>query len=507
MKRIFNYLLVIVLMFIVMPRVYAVEITTDNTKQGTTDTNSYLVTNKGKITINGTADEMKAYKIVDYYYNQTSDSLSYEFTSEFKTFLATTDDYKTLTVEQYKNLTSGNTFNYSTQTTSSLDELVSQYATYIGKNSVSSENLTTNDPNPGTTKPWAEGNLDVGAYLVLPNNTSNVYAVMVGNIDLIKDNSEWKVEEAIINAKVSQSYFDIVVGKKGDSTGGYAKIGETIPVTITVNVPKFPTNAIDKKFHLSHTILGDSFDPVSTEDIIIKDGENTLTISNDGSANEAKSIMNSNNDIVGSVGFSEVDPNEKTFEFDTNKITSDTITISYETKLTNKAVIGTAGNSTQTYMCTSSPYSDTQPSTCSSSVIRSVYTYGIKILTKEAPDNKLIGAQYKVYRDENLTDEIGESVPDDEGFSIVSVDVPGIYYVKQISPPNGFKLFNDVLDVNVDGSAEGYTSVMVVNERNGILPVTGGPGTILMFVAGILVIIGAIAYYKIYTKKKAKQAV
>ena len=55
MKKISKIILSIVLLFALSINAKAVTITTDNTKQGTTDTGSYLVTNEGSITINNTA--------------------------------------------------------------------------------------------------------------------------------------------------------------------------------------------------------------------------------------------------------------------------------------------------------------------------------------------------------------------------------------------------------------------------------------------------------------------
>ena len=87
MKKISKIILTIVLLFTFSLNVKAVTITTDNTKQGTVDTNSYLVTNKGDITINNIeSDTFKGYKIIDFYYNSTTDTLSYEFTSNFKIY-------------------------------------------------------------------------------------------------------------------------------------------------------------------------------------------------------------------------------------------------------------------------------------------------------------------------------------------------------------------------------------------------------------------------------------
>ena len=60
MKKIFKYLLVLVVMFIFTPRIYAVEITTNSNRPGTTDPNSYQVYNEGNITVLPSANDDSA---------------------------------------------------------------------------------------------------------------------------------------------------------------------------------------------------------------------------------------------------------------------------------------------------------------------------------------------------------------------------------------------------------------------------------------------------------------
>ena len=251
MKKITRIILTVVLLFTFSLNVKAVTITTDNTKQGTTDTGSYLVTNTGTITINNVEnDTFKGYKILDFYYNSSTDSITQEFTSEFKTFLATTTDYKNLTVEQYKNLTSGDTYNYSTQTNSTLDTLVSQYATYIASNNINGTALTTTPPPDAMTRGYATGTFPVGAYLVLPVNTPKVYAVMVGNIELQAENNSWNIQNAMINAKVSSTSITktVVSGGTLKNNKYYIKTTDIITNRLTVTVPTFPTNATNHDF-------------------------------------------------------------------------------------------------------------------------------------------------------------------------------------------------------------------------------------------------------------------
>ena len=129
----------------------------------TVDTSSNLITNTGTITISNAKknDTLKAYKILDAFYNSTTNVVTYDFTSDFKKFMTQSTNYKSLTTAKYFQLTSGDITSGSTQTSSTLDKLVSEYATYISNNSVTGITL---DNDAGIVS----GTVPVGAYLIFP---------------------------------------------------------------------------------------------------------------------------------------------------------------------------------------------------------------------------------------------------------------------------------------------------------------------------------------------------
>lgn len=162
------------------PEVWPTFITT-SAVTGTVDKDSYYVTNTGTIKVTNAkiGDDFKAYKILDAFYNWSSGVATYEFTSDFKTFLSTDTTYKNLTIDDYYDLTSGDITSGSTQTNSTLDKLMSLYASYISQNSsVTGESLTN-------TNGTVTGTVGVGAYLIFPVTTNYVYSVMVGNVELV----------------------------------------------------------------------------------------------------------------------------------------------------------------------------------------------------------------------------------------------------------------------------------------------------------------------------------
>lgn len=157
--------LLIATIFCLTLNVKAISITTDSTQQGTVDTNSYLVTNTGTLTVTNVDDSLLAYKILDTFYNADSNTITYEFTSNFKIFLGQNTTYKNLTVDEYYKLTSGDITSGSTTTTSALDKLMSSYATYI-RNNLAQNGISLNKTNTTASK-----KLSAGSYLVLKNNS------------------------------------------------------------------------------------------------------------------------------------------------------------------------------------------------------------------------------------------------------------------------------------------------------------------------------------------------
>ena len=141
-KRILS-LLVAIFTFGLVLNVDAVSITTLPTK-GTVDTNSNIVADDAALMVTNApaSDTLAAYKILDTFYNASTNVITYEFTSNFKAFLASSSTYKNLTVDEYYNLTSGDITSGSTRTSSTLDRLASAYASYVKTNSVIGADLT-----------------------------------------------------------------------------------------------------------------------------------------------------------------------------------------------------------------------------------------------------------------------------------------------------------------------------------------------------------------------------
>ncbi len=468
------------------------------TTKGTTDTNSYIVTDEAALMVTGanSSDTLAAYKVLDVFYNASSNVVTYEFTSTFKTFLASNSTYKNLTVDEYSKLTSGSITSGSTRTTSTLDTLVSKFANYVKNNSVAGIDLTYSSTEGAT------GNLvAAGSYLILPKTTSKIYAVMVGNVVPKANNNTWSLDDYTIVAKMSDYSFTKYVGSIGHYDGTY-NIGTEFSYFLVGGVPQYPTNATNKVYTMKDTI-GAGLDFLDISKFSIKDGDTALLTKSDGT------VANSSGNTVATITIS---GKNLTITFNLDYVTSDKVTVQYKAKLNSSAILGDTGNlNSATLTYSNDPYgTGTATSSVSST---SVFTYGIEVYVYDNSDKSkvLSGVKFEVYSDSTLTKKVGELTTDSTGKGYLPGTASGTYYLKQVSTASGYSLTKDVISLKVketgstEGTKSGYYKVDVAAFEAGVLPFTGGTGTILYTFIGMITIVSAVLLFVLYAKKKKQE--
>lgn len=497
MKKKIIGLLVTIFTFGLVLNVDAAAITTGSTK-GTVDTNSYIVTNDAALMVTNApaSDTLAAYKILDIFYNASTNVITYEFTSNFKAFLASSSTYKNLTVDEYYKLTSGDITSGSTRTSSTLDKLASAYASYVKTNSVIGTDLTY-DAGEGATGTV----LPAGAYLVLPKVTNSVYAVMVGNIIPTANGNDWTINDATIVAKVANASVTKSVGSIGHTEGNYG-VGKEFSYFLVGGVPQYPTNATNKVYTMKD-IIGAGLDFSAISSFVVKDGETSLLVKSDGT------VVNAAGNTVATITIS---GKNLTIAFNVDYVTSTTVTVEYKAKLNNSAVLGDTGNlNSATLTYSNDPYGT---GTVTSNVTQaSVFTYGVEVLIYANGDKSkvLSGVKFEVYSDASLTNKLGEITTDTTGRGRLSGLAEGTYYLKQVSTASGYTLPKDAVTVKVNlegstpGTVEGYYEAEVAAFEAGTLPFTGGPGTILYTVIGMITVVSAILLFVLYARKKKQE--
>ena len=212
-----------------------------------------------------------------------------------------------------------------------------------------------------------------------------------------------------------------------------------------------------------------------------------------------------------------------------------TITVTYTAHLNENAYVNTAGGPTDNNNSVFLQYSNNPINTSVGQTPESkvcVYTYQLnntKYHDEDKPGNELEGAGFRLYSDEACNNEIklkknndgtyspyfgtdagDEMFSDEHGqFNVKGLDA-GTYYLKEITPPDGYSACkvipvtikadhsrND--QVNLEGS--NLTNDIVNIKAGGItLPSTGGIGTTLFYVVGGGLMVAAIVL--LVTKKR-----
>jgi len=219
-------------------------------------------------------DDFIVFKILDVYKNDITNEINYRYTDKFYAFLEaggnTSKDYSYLTEEEYFKLTSGDITSGSTQTSSTLDILVSDYTAYVVKNDTKFDGKMIVNGNTASLT------TDTGSYLIVSLSLDRVYAVMVGNLDYKEENGKWVKQNETIVAKASDTSIKTSIGKIGQKEASFS-IGEEYTYFIEITAPVYPTNAENKQIGVLWGLSkGITFSEVDT--LTIMDGERQLKV-------------------------------------------------------------------------------------------------------------------------------------------------------------------------------------------------------------------------------------
>lgn len=516
-------MVMIAIVFCLTLDVKAIDITTDSTKRGTVDKNSYLVTNTGTITVTNlpqpvqireTGTDLIAVKIIDVFYNSNSNEVTYEFTSDFQKFLSGNSTYKNLTVEDYFKLTSGDITSGSPITSSTLDQLVNKY--YISHSDI---HCTINSGECSFT------DLPAGAYKVGPYNLfDRAFATMVGNIVPIASDNTWTIQGTTIVAKTAEPItFNAYIGKVGNKVGTFTK-NSNLKLIFTVDYTNYPKNLNENAdFGISFSggpstgrLFGMKRSDVTCDNVAfcatlkVMDGPEVLKIDAPTVDNYNVDVYNSSNESVGTFNYQ-----MKLLILNLNNLANKKITIEYT--LTNKEQIERLGSDYRNFFSDTSKGNEydfylSTNSTNSGTYLNSsitLYSYDLKVLAHEK-DNKsktLSGITFDVYSDEAMTKKVDTITTGSDGTIISEYIGEGTFYLKQTKTSSGYTIVKPFsITINSTNTEPfGTYEVEVPIAKAGLLPVTGGIGTIIYTAIGLSVIIGAATVYTIYRKKNKVQ--
>ena len=465
---------------------------------------------KGSITVTNVTDNATAtaYKIMnvkyDYDANQPADP-EYFWADEVKDFIK--NNYP-----QYINAdNSVNEENY-TQLNTSADNAKSFFADLAANVKNGTIVLTGSANGAGNT---TISNLEIGTYLVLIEGGVKIYQPIAVNV-IPKYNDatgNWEIDnQTITDTKSTLPEITKAVDVKNIT------INTKATYTIDATIPSYPANATANSFVVS--------DKLPTG----------LTYNGDikvyGMTGDVPSELTANTHYTLTTGSADVD---YTISFKYDQIKTYTkVRIVYSATANKGIVLGVTGNTNTAYLnYNNSPYNTS--SWTEKTANAKIYSFGFDItkVAKEDNNTTLSGAEFELrdtadgaayslvktadgkYRVADATDvdTVTTVAVDTNGNLIIDGLKAGKYYLKETKAPAGgyrvpSKAFEiEIKDDNNDGkedvSGTAYAEVKIENSKGFELPSTGGMGTIMFTVGGIVLIALGFGLLLVIRKRRA----
>lgn len=377
------------------------------------------------------------------------------------------------------------------------------------------QSQTTADGTGETRKGEATfSNLELGYYLVVETKTPSKYVaskpffVSIPETVTTADGSTWNYNVSVSPKNQGIPDTDKVPDKK--------TVGVGDEVTYTITGPTVPN--YDEAYNET-TLKYEITDTLSTGLTFAKDKADLKVYTTD-------------------VNSPLVEDRDYTFEYDStaNKITislilskirdlkGEAIHVKYTVTVNENAVVGSDGTINKAEV----EYTNNPDGTTDGSKKEvKVYSFKIKINKKKDNGSPLKGATFGLYRDAACVDKIAEATSSDDGvinFGDASKLAAGTYYLKELQAPSGYSALTSVVKVVISTATpndnttydfkysmnegeennvgeDGVISLDITNNKGFNLPATGGMGTYLFTIGGLVIMAGA-ALLLIASKKR-----
>lgn len=391
--------------------------------------------------------------------------------------------------------------------------------------------------------------LTMGVYLVTATGGTAVYRPTVAMITPEESNGSWTITEnaqvGLKSSPVSLVKTITAVNGSADTTAvssdgkrAVAGIGDTVSYKLEVDVPEYPSQSVSKIFTITDTM------PAG------------LTLQTDG----IKVVDQAGDEITIPTGLITATERTLTINLDnSNLITGKTkLVVTYDAQLNASATIGTEGNvNTAALTYTNNPYVTVPDDTDFAAKARAVsgsdntktfmdtatvYTFGIEV-AKVAKGTKtgLRGAVFEL-KLKDTTQKIGftgsggayTKAADGTAALTTGTDgkltlkglAPGTYKLKETKAPAGYVLSAGeteitIADTDFDGIPDskeqpttdttttqttekdnGLVSITVENTKGFTLPRTGGIGTVLFSMIGIVLMGSGVLLVAVFLRKR-----
>ena len=454
-------------------------------------------------------DQLSAYKVVDIAYNSANNTLTYSWNSAFADFFEGSTSYNSTayTVDDFAKLTDDSR---------DLKDLLSKLPKYIADGSIDAVKTATVS-EAGTA---VFSDLAMGEYFIRPTSTTSVYQLMLQKIEPKVENIDGKDTYVIDDVTFTAKKEEVNITKKADKTS--VTKNEKVVYTITVDIPTYSDNATDKSFSVYDILPGGL--TINASSITVKRAGTDIT----DKAGTEFTLDGKNTSAEPYYTFK--------ISVDTNQYASywsafggQQLVITYTATLNddNTTAVNVAETNTATFDYSFYPYVNNSHHQKTATV--SVTTFAIKInkFVDGERNTKLADAKFDLYRtatQEEIDKGVAIDIPHTnikgiklEGDKITNADGVTVfekyeanadkydYYLVETSAPSGYNILDNAVQVNFTdaevAATEGIYTVDVPNSSGIKLPVTGGTGTVIFTVIGIVLMAGALLLF-VFARKK-----
>ena len=455
-------------------------------------------------------DVLAAYKVVDITYNAAKNTLSHKWNSLFDDYFSqknsiTNSANRAYTVDEFAAI----------KDSAELKTLLAGLPNYIATNkSISPVDTQTVDADGTATF----ANLAMGEYFIRPTSTTSVYQLMLQKLEPTVSGGKYVIDDLTFGAKREE----VSVDKAANKTSVTKK--EKVTYTITVDIPTYASQAVDKSFYVSDLLPnGLTIDPASIKVQI--DGTDV-----DTAAYTLDMTANTTTEPYYTFKLS-VDTDQYAEKWSANGGKQLVITYTATLNDNDTTQVNTKETNTVTFDYSNYPFVANSHAQKTDTV--DVTTFAIKIdkFVKDQEATKLAGAKFDLYRtatqaeiDAGKSVEIphtsiqgikleGDKVTDANGTAtFAKYEANGTnydYYLVETQAPSGYNILNNAVKVNFTDSdvatTEGIYTVKVPNSSGIKLPITGGTGTVIFTIIGIALMVGAVVLFAV-SRKKAKES-
>lgn len=455
-------------------------------------------------------DTLAAYKVVDLTYDATTNTITYAWNSDFADYFAGTTPYNSTayTVEQFDTLNDDS---------NELKTLLAELPNYISaKNIVPVDTQTVAVYGAATFATFAD--LAMGEYFIRPTSTTSVYQLMLQKVEPTVSAGAYVIDDVTFSAK----HKEVSVTKTADKTS--VTKNEKVTYTITVDIPTYASQAVDKSFYVSD-LLPDGL-TIDTASIKVQiDGTDV-----DTEAYTLDKTANTTTEPYYTFKLS-VDTVKYTANWSANG--GKQLVITYTATLNNNdtTAVNVKETNTVTFDYSFYPYVENSHEQKTATV--DVTTFAIKIdkHVNGAEGAKLANAKFDLYRTataEEIAAGSSVTIPhttvagillesglttNDSGVATFEKyeanDTRYAYYLVETKAPTGYNLLSNAVEVHFTDAevarTNGIYTVEIENTSGIQLPITGGTGTVIFTIIGIALMVGAVVLF-VVSRKKAKES-